>query len=73
MLFRSQERQALERQLAEREGVRSAPDALLSPRHRVSHLDDVHRAIAQHFEIDALTLEELILAAMENKARIPGV
>ena len=67
-----QERQALERQLAERAGVQSALDALLSRRHGVPHLDDVHRAIAKHFEIDALTLEELILAALENKGRIPA-
>ena len=67
-----QERQALERQLAEREGVQSALDALLSRRHGVPHLDDVHRAVAKHFEIDALALEELILVALENKGRIPA-
>ena len=31
----------------------------------------MHRAIAKHFEIEALTLEELIMAAMENSGRIP--
>ena len=32
----------------------------------------MHRAVARHFEIDALTLEELILAALQNKGRIPA-
>ena len=58
--------------VAEREGVRSALDALLSRRHGVPHLDDVQRSIAEHFQIDALALEELILAALENKGRIPA-